>query len=126
MEVSKLDSILNSVKDKLGLSSDYEVFDSTIIDEINSAFFILWQLGVGNDPTDPFVIADSSAKWTDFINEGMVESVREYVYIKVKLVFDPPTNSFLVDNLKQKADELEWRMPAAMDEYNSRKKLEGN
>lgn len=121
MEVSKLDSILNSVKDKIGLSADYDVFDEAIIDEINSAFFILWQLGVGNDPTDPFRITNSTQVWSDFINDGMIESVREYVYIKVKLVFDPPTNSFLVENLRNKAQELEWRMTVAMDEYNSRK-----
>ena len=122
MEVSKLDSILNSVKDKVGLSADYDVFDEAIIDEINSAFFILWQLGVGNDPTDPFRITNSTQVWSDFINDGMIESVREYVYIRVKLVFDPPTNSFLVENLRNKAQELECGMTIAMDEYNSRKK----
>ena len=119
--MSKLDSILNSVKDKVGLSADYDVFDEAIIDEINSAFFILWQLGVGNDPTDPFRITNSTQVWSDFIDDGMIESVREYVYIKVKLVFDPPTISFLVENLRNKAQELEWRMTVAMDEYNSRK-----
>lgn len=122
--MSKLTSILNSVKDKIGLSQDYEVFDEGIIDEINSAFFILWQLGVGKNPKDPFKITSSAENWGDFIDDGMIESVREYVYLKVKLVFDPPTNSFLVENLKNKIDELEWRMPVAMDEYNSRKNLE--
>ena len=115
-----LDSILNSIKKKVGLDDDYTVFDDVIIDNINSAFFVLWQLGVGKDTTNPFRISDATAKWSDFIDTGMIDSCRDYVGNKVKLAFDPPTNSFLVENLKSQITELEFRMTVAMDEYKAR------
>lgn len=115
-----MDSILNSIKKKVGLDEGYEVFDDQIIDSINSAFFVLWQLGVGRDTTNPFKITSSSDNWEDFIDDGMVESVRDYIGKKVKLAFDPPTNSFLVENLKDQIKEDEWRMTVAMDEYKLR------
>lgn len=121
MEVIDLDSILNSVKKKIGLDEEYEVFDDQVIDSINAAFFVLWQLGVGKDLTKPFRIIDSSDSWEDFIDNGMAESVRDYIYKKVKLIFDPPTNSFLIENLKEQIKEDEFRLPVAMDEYNSKK-----
>lgn len=124
MEVRVLDSILTSIKQKVGLDENYVVFDDIIIDSINSAFFVLWQLGVGNDTTNPFMIKNAESTWDDFIDEGMAESVKDYIGKRVKLSFDPPSSSFLVENLKTQIEEDGWRLTVAMDEYRERKKVE--
>lgn len=103
-----MDSILNSVKKKLGIQEDYTHFDEDIIMDINSVFMILNQLGVG--PDEPFTIEDEDAYWDDFIDNTRIEAVKSYMYMKVRLMFDPPTSGFLVDSLKKQIDELEWRM----------------
>lgn len=103
-----MDSILNSVKKKLGIQEDYTHFDEDIIIDINSVFMILNQLGVG--PDEPFTIEDEDAYWEDFIDNARIEAVKSYMYMKVRLMFDPPTSGFLVDSLKKQIDELEWRM----------------
>ncbi len=104
-----MDSILTSVKKKLGIMEDYEHFDDgDIIDHINTAFFILNQLGVG--PDEPFTIEDDTAEWSDFKEDGNLEAVRSYVAYQVKLLFDPPSSSHLVENINQKIRELEFRL----------------
>lgn len=103
-----MDSILNSVKKKLGIQEDYPHFDEDIIIDINSVFMILNQLGVG--PDEPFTIEDEDAYWDDFIDNTRIEAVKSYMYMRVRLMFDPPTSGFLVDSLKKQIDELEWRM----------------
>ena len=103
-----MDSILNSVKKKLGIQEDYTHFDEDIIMDINSVFMILNQLGVG--PDEPFTIEDEDAYWEDFIDNTRIEAVKSYMYMRVRLMFDPPTSGFLVDSLKKQIDELEWRM----------------
>ena len=100
-------SILNNIKKLLGLSEDYEVFDTDIIVLINAAFSVLHQLGVG--PEGGFVIKDASATWEDFIGDAQdLEMVKTYVYLKVRVVFDPPTGGVL-DAMKQTIQEYEWR-----------------
>ena len=103
-----MDSILNSVKKKLGIQEDYTHFDEDIIMDINSVFMILNQLGVG--PDEPFTIEDEDAYWEDFIDNTRIEAVKSYMYMRVRLMFDPPTSGFLVESLKKQIDELEWRM----------------
>lgn len=103
-----MDSILTSIKLLLGITEEYKSFDPQIIMHINSVFTILNQLGVG--PDEPFMITGASETWSDFIGEGDIESVKEYVYCKVRLVFDPPANSFVVDIFNKRIEELEWRM----------------
>ena len=103
-----MDSILNSVKKKLGIQEDYTHFDEDIIMDINSVFMVLNQLGVG--PDEPFTIEDEDAYWEDFIDNTRIEAVKSYMYMKVRLMFDPPTSGFLVESLKKQIDELEWRM----------------
>lgn len=104
-----MDSILNSIKKLLGMETDYTAFDTDIIMHINSVFTILYQLGVGRDPTTPFHIEDASSKWVDFIDDGQVELVKSYIYMKVKLIFDPPQNSALLTAMKETIAEFEWR-----------------
>lgn len=112
---SSVTSILLSVKKLLGISEDYTEFDSDLIIHINSVFMILNQLGVG--PENGFTISDENATWDDFLagNVQQLEAVKTYVYMKVRLMFDPPTNSSLVESMNQQVSELEWRLNVAVD-----------
>jgi hypothetical protein len=102
-------SILDSTKEKLGLAKDYTVFDGAIIDHINSVFFSLNQLGVG--PAEGYSILDDSEVWEDFLgSEKKLQTVKSYMYLKVRLLFDPPTTSFAIDSMNKMASEMEWRM----------------
>ena len=103
-----IDSILNSVKKKLGILEDYKHFDEEIILDINTSFMTLNQLGVG--PEEPFMITGETEVWTDFIEAGPIETVKSYVPLKVKLLFDPPQASYLVSEIKDLISELEFRM----------------
>lgn len=104
-----MESILDSVKKKAGLSKDNADFDDgQIIDYINSVFFTLRQLGVG--PSEGFFIEDPSAEWGEYISESPIQrAVRNYVADKVQLRFDPPQNSSAVEILKNNIAEFEWR-----------------
>lgn len=103
------DSILTSIKKLLGLTDEYTNFDTDIIIHINSVLMVLNQLGVG--PSEGFSIQDKSSTWDEFITEeSKLEAVRTYIYLKVKLVFDPPLNSSVMEALKQSINELEWRL----------------
>lgn len=108
------DSILLSVKKMLGIPPEYEQFDPEIIIHINSVFSILTQLGVGSD--EGFSIKDSTACWSDYIPEGKaVEDIKTYVYLKVRLIFDPPQSSSAIEAMKQLASEFEWRINVGVD-----------
>lgn len=112
-----MESILTSIKKLLGIAEEYEHFDSDIMIHINSVFSILNQLGVG--PEEGFAIKDKTAAWSDFIqDERNIESVRSYVYLKVKLLFDPPLSSAVMESINRSISELEWRLNAAVDTKN--------
>ena len=111
-----MDSILNSIKKLLGVSQDYDVFDQDIIMHINSAFMILQQLGAG--PKTPFMITDAEDKWTDFLGTGKgLELIKSYIYMRVRLMFDPPTTSFALDAINKQIQEFEWRINIQVDAY---------
>lgn len=106
-----MESILTSIKKLLGPTADYTQFDPDIIMHINSAFMTLHQLGVG--PTEGFMIKDETSTWSDYIPDAdmlKLEGVKTYIYIKVKLVFDPPASSAVTESLTRQATELEWRL----------------
>lgn len=103
------DSILTSVKKPLGLSEDYTVFDSDIIMYINTAFSTLNELGLG--PSDGFAIEDKSPVWNDFLmGDKRKNSVKTYVTLRARLLFDPPTTGYLMESLKEQIKEFEWRL----------------
>lgn len=103
-----MESILTSIKKKLGITEEYEHFDEQIIMDINSALMILGQIGVGKEP---YFITSDMETWDDFLNNSKdLEAAKTYVYLRVKLVFDPPQNSSVQQAYKQQADELEWRL----------------
>ena len=67
------------------------------------------QLGVG--PSDIFRIEDKNDMWSDFISdEKQLNGIETYVYLKVRLVFDPPLNASVLEAMKQTISELEWRL----------------
>ena len=109
------ESILTSIKKLLGLNSEITVFDTDIAFHINTVFANLAQMGVG--PKDSsgknigFKISSKTETWSNFTNDDkLIENVKTYVYIKVKMVFDPPTTSALIDAYNAQAKELEWRL----------------
>lgn len=104
-----MESILKSIKKLLGISDDETNFDSDIIMHINSAFATLNQLGVG--PSKCFEIIDDTALWSNFIeDEPSFNNVKTYVYLKVRLVFDPPMSSSVLSAMERQISELEWRL----------------
>lgn len=107
-------SILNSIKKLLGFDADYTDFDVDIMIHINSTFSTLHQLGVG--PLQEFEIEGASETWTDFIGVlPGINSVKSYVYMKVRLAFDPPATSFHLKAMEDQIRELESRMNIAME-----------
>lgn len=102
-------SILDDIKKLVNISKEDTSFDTDIIIHINSSFMVLNQLGVG--PEAGFRISDSSTKWIDYLNiEDDLEAVKTYIYQKVKLVFDPPLSTTVMDALKESIKEAEWRL----------------
>lgn len=108
------DSILDSTKKMLGFEPDYTAFDLDIITHINTVFFTLQQLGVG--PDQGFMIVDREATWAEFVGTDNINGVKSYVYLRVRLLFDPPTSSFHLESLNKQAGELEWRLNVKMEE----------
>lgn len=108
------DSILNDIKKLLGIDNTYTEFDTDIIIHINSVFMILTQLGVG--PENGYKITGSLNTWSEFIDdEYQKESVKTYIYLKVKMYFDPPQNSAHAQAIQSQISELEWRLNVAND-----------
>ena len=109
-----MDSILTSVKKLLGLPEGYEAFDPDIIMHINSVLMILHQRGVG--PQKTFAISDATATWSEFCGERTdIEAVKSYTALKVRLLFDPPQSSSVMDAIKSQISELEWRLYTLCD-----------
>lgn len=110
-------SILNTTKKALGLAEDYDYFDSTIIMHINSVFSTLHQLGVG--PKNGFMIEDDVPIWGQFIGlSPFINSVKSLMYVRVRLLFDPPATSFAIEALEKQALEFEWRLREATTSTN--------
>lgn len=109
------DSILNSTKKLLGVAEDYDAFDTDIIIHINSVFNTLSQLGL--HPLDGFAIEDEDALWSDYISDQkLYNSVKTYIYLRVRLLFDPPTTSFAIESFSKQIQEYEWRINVQIEE----------
>jgi hypothetical protein len=107
-------SILSSIKKLLGMTDEYTAFDVDIIIHINTVLSILGDLGFG--PTSGFQISDNTQLWTDYIPENpTTNKAKTYVYLKVRMMFDPPTNSSVVDSINRAITELEWRLANPTD-----------
>lgn len=102
-------SILNVTKKNLGLDSDFTDFDTDVITHINAAFSVLGELGVG--PDAGFEIDGADQTWDLLgLTVGQLSKVKTYVYLKVRMLFDPPSTSFHIDAMKNQIQELEWRL----------------
>lgn len=102
-------SILLTIKKMLGIAEDYKVFDQDIIAFINSVFMNLYQLGVGPQ-NYVYAITGESETWDEFTDMKNFEAIKSYMYLKVKLLFDPPTNSFTIEAIERQIAEREWRL----------------
>lgn len=103
------DSILVSIKKMLGLDDEYTPFDTDVLIHINNAFMTLCQMGIG--PKDGFEVTDYHQTWSDFLtNDVMLGGVKTWVYLQVKMLFDPPANSFVMDAYKTQSDQILWRL----------------
>ena len=109
-----MDSILNSIKQMHGIDENINNFDSEITVNINSVFMSLKQLGVG--PSTTFLITDSEQKWSDFVGESTdLEAVKMYMYLKVRLGFDPPSSAYVLTSMENQIKELEFRLNVECD-----------
>lgn len=106
------ESILTSIKKLLGIAEECTDFDKDLIININSTLMILTQLGVG--PLEGFVIEDSTATWGEFEpNIKQMALVKTFVHLKVRLVFDPPMSTAVLESMKEIIKETEWRLTNA-------------
>lgn len=109
------DSILVVIKKLLGIPEDYTAFDVDVMTHINSAFSTLTQLGIG--PATGFMIEDDSAIWADFlVTDKQLNSVKTYIALRVRQIFDPPTTSYVVAAFAEQIKELEWRLNVHREE----------
>lgn len=116
--ISDEDSILQSIKKLLGPGAEQTEFDQEILMDINGVFFELQQLGVG--PEEGFAIYDETAKWIDFTdNTKILRVLKPYMYLKVKLIFDPPTSSSVLKSFENMVDRFEWRINVAAESPGS-------
>ncbi len=119
------ESILTSIKKLLGITEEYTHFDSDIIMHINSVLAILTQLGVGS--ADGFTISDDGSTWKDFMGEDKkFEFVKSYVHLKVKLLFDPPLSSAVMESMNRMISELEWRILVAADPIENEEEIQND
>lgn len=109
-----MDSILTSVKKMLMLAEDDTTFDMDIIMHINSVFLTLNQIGVG--PAEGFYIESKRDTWEDFLGDATnLEAVKSYMFLKVRLLFDPPLSSSVIEASNSIIAEFEWRLRLAVD-----------
>lgn len=102
-------SILMSIKNLLNVEHNDPDFDTQIGMEINGVFMTLWQLGIG--PKEGFAITEANTQWSDFSKDKtLIETVKLYMYLKVRLIFDPPASSIVSDAINSRINELEWRL----------------
>ena len=111
------ESILTSIKKVLGVPEEYKHFDVDIIMHINTVFATLHQLGMG--PEEGFMIQDELSTWLDYLpDDPRFNFVKTYVFQKVRLMFDPPASSSLLEALNKSIAELEWRITVMVDTWN--------
>ncbi len=103
-----MDSILNSVKEYCGIEVENTAFDSDLIMTINAVLYVLPQLGIG--PESAFTITSAEQTWQDIVEAKLVGGVSQYVKMRVRMLFDPPTNPQVIEALRNQIDEFQWRI----------------
>jgi len=114
MADNSLTSILISTKKLLGIAEDYNQFDTDILLHINSTLLVLYQLGVLESP---YTVTGKSDTWSDLLedDEEKLEAVKSYIYLKVRMMFDPPAGGSTADAFERSIQEFEWRLNVAVD-----------
>jgi hypothetical protein len=109
-------SILNSTKKILGIGPDDTSFDLDVMTYINSAFFNLHQLGIG--PVEGFEVEDDRTEWADFGIDSlpMLHQLKTCVYLRARMMFDPPSTSYLLQAMERQVVEAEWRLNQMREE----------
>lgn len=121
----EMDSILLSVKKMIGIPANYDVFDTDIITHINSVFEGLNQMGLG--PEEGFSISDENDLWSSYLTYGKEsQMVRSYMYLKVRTLFDPPSNASLFNIFDQQIKEKEYRLLVFADELRLKAEKENS
>lgn len=112
------DSILDSIKSMLGLPDSYDAFNSDIVTDINSAIFKLEQVGIGKEY---FSITDATQLWSDFLGDSLdlLGPSMTFVYLQVRMLFDPPSNSFVMEAMKAQSEELLYRLMVQVEEAHN-------
>lgn len=105
-------TILSTIKGMLGVQEDVDAFDEELLAYLNSAFLTLSQLGIG---TNNKFMVDKYTLWGDFETQIPYEVLQTYLYLKVRLVFDPPQTHVVMDAMKSQIQEYEWRLNAQVD-----------
>ena len=113
-----MESILDTIKQLLGIPIEDENFDPDIKVYINTVTPNLAQMGIG--PKNGFIVTSKTQLWSEYIDSTLInlEGVKQYIYLKVKLIFDPPTNSSTIQAINDSLKELEWRMQLAVETNN--------
>ena len=113
-----MESILDTIKQLLGIPTDDDSFDTDVKVNINAAIFTLSQIGIG--PSNGYIVTSNTQMWNDYIGGYLInlEGFKDYIYLKTKLVFDPPTNSTTIQAINDNLKELEWRMQLAVETNN--------
>ena len=113
-----MESILDTIKKQLGIDINDDSFDPDVMTNINTAIFALSQIGVGS--SNGFIVTSKEDKWSTYLPDKTInlEPAKTYIYLKTKLVFDPPTNSIVIENINNNLKELEWRMMLAVETNN--------
>ena len=113
-----MESILDTIKQLLGIPTDDDSFDTDVKVNINAAIFTLSQIGIG--PSNGYIVTSNTQMWNDYIGSSLInlEGVKNYIYLKTKIIFDPPTNSTTIQAINDNLKELEWRMQLAVETNN--------
>lgn len=100
--------ILTSIKKVLGIAEDYTVYDEDITMHANAAFSTLQQLKVG--PANGFILQTGNETWDSVFTDPLLSMIKTYIYLKVRLTFDPPDKAYVLSAMQENVKELEWRM----------------
>lgn len=105
------EKILESIKKVLNIPSDYAAFDQDVLMHTNSVFSTLHQLGVG--PDEGYMVEDVEATWDTFLGDDpRLNNIKTYIYLRVRMLFDPPATGFHTTAMREQIQELEWRINA--------------
>lgn len=125
LEVISIDSILTSIKKLLGITEEDECFDQDLIIHINSVLAILTQIGIGS--SDGFMVIDKSNVWNEFVPERVpLNFIKTYTFLKVRLLFDPPQNSSVMNAINNQLQELEWRISVTIENSNKEDEIQND